>query len=131
MSSAAVELLFPPLSLFGILILIYLVIQLIHALIVIGPRPTSAPPEAEIEARRRALGKVFSTLLFWSGLFLLDSLAWLYVFVRGDDSRVLSGRAVAILLLAGCGLIAAALVVRHRLRRHRPLGVVGSQFAKH
>ena len=115
--SSPVEPLFAPLTLVGLLILLYIVIQLIHVLIIIGPRPTSTPPMAEIEARRRALGKVLSTLLFWSGLFLLDSLAWLSVLV-------------AVLLLAGSGLIAAGLVVGRRVRRRRSLGTVGSQFAR-
>jgi hypothetical protein len=84
---------------------------------------------AEIEARRHALGKVLSTLLFWSGVFLLDSLAWAAIFVQGDDLRVLSGGMVAVLLLGGSGLIAAGLVVRRRGRR-RSLGKVGSQFAR-
>jgi hypothetical protein len=128
--SSSVEQLFAPLTLVGILILLYIVIQLIHVLIIIGPRPTSTPPMAEIEARRRALGKVLSTLLFWSGLFLLDSLAWLSVLVQGDDLRVLPGPMVAVLLLAGSGLIAAGLVVRRRVRRRRSLGTVGSQFAR-
>jgi hypothetical protein len=128
--SSAAKLLFVPLTLVGLLILVYIVIQLIHALIIIGPRPEAPLPMAEIEARRHALGKVLSTLLFWSGVFLLDSLAWLSVFVQGDDDRVFSGRMAAVLLLAGSGLIVAALVVRHRLRRRRSLGTVGSQFAR-
>jgi len=111
-----------PLTLVGLLILLYIVIQLIHALILIGPRPEAPLPMAEIEARRHALGKVLSTLLFWSGLFLLDSLAWLSVFVQGDDLRVLPGPEVAVLLLAGSGLIAAGLVVRRRVRRRRSPG---------
>jgi hypothetical protein len=117
-----VEPLFAPLTLVGLLILLYIVIQLIHALILIGPRPEAPLPMAEIEARRHALGKVLSTLLFWSGLFLLDSLAWLSVFVQGDDLRVLPGPEVAVLLLAGSGLIAAGLVVRRRVRRRRSPG---------
>jgi hypothetical protein len=117
-----VEPLFAPLTLVGLLILLYIVIQLIHALIIIGPRPEAPLPMAEIEARRHVLGKVLSTLLFWSGLFLLDSLAWLSVFVQGDDLRVLPGPEVAVLLLAGSGLIAAGLVVRRRVRRRRSPG---------
>jgi len=117
-----VEPLFAPLTLVGLLILLYIVIQLIHALILIGPRPEAPLPMAEIEARRHALGKVLSTLLFWSGLFLLDSLAWLSVFVQGDDLRVLPGPEVAVLLLAGSGLIAAGFVVRRRVRRRRSPG---------
>jgi hypothetical protein len=128
--SSPVEPLFVPLTLVGFLILLYLVIRLIHLLIIIGPRPEAPLPMAEIEARRHALGKVLSTLLFWSGVFLLDSLAWLAVFVQGDDLRVLPGRQVAALLLAGSGLIAAGLVVRRRVRRRRSLGTVGSQFAR-
>ena len=128
--SSPVEPLFAPLTLVGLLILLYIVIQLIYVLIIIGPRPTSTPSMVEIEARRRALGKVLSPLLFWSGLFLLDSLAWLSVFVQGDDLRVLPGPMVAVLLLAGSGLIAAGLVVRRRVRRRRSLGTVGSQFAR-
>jgi hypothetical protein len=128
--SSSVEQLSAPLTLVGILILLYIVIQLIHALILIGPRPTSTPPMVEIEARRHALGKVVSSLLLWSGLFLLDSQAWLSVFVQGDDLRVLPGGVVAILLLAGSGLIAAGLVIRRRLRRHRSLGLVGIQSAR-
>jgi hypothetical protein len=128
--SSPVEPLFAPLTLVGLLILLYIVTQLIHVLIIIGPRPTSTPSMAEIEARRRARGKVLSTLLFWSGLFLLDSLAWLSVFVQGDDLRVLPGPMVVVLLLAGSGLIAAGLVVRRRVRRRRSLGTVGSQFAR-
>ena len=128
--SSPVEPLFAPLTLVGLLILLYIVIRLIHALIIIGPRPEAPLPTAAIEARRRALGKVLSSLLFWSGVFLLDSLAWLYVFVQGDDDRVFSGRMAAVLLLAGSGLIAAGLVVRHRVRRRRSLGTVGSQFAR-
>ena len=120
--SSPVEPLFAPLTLVGLLILLYIVIQLIHALILIGPRPEAPLPMAEIEARRHALGKVLSTLLFWSGLFLLDSLAWLSVFVQGDDLRVLPGPEVAVLLLAGSGLIAAGLVVRRRVRRRRSPG---------
>jgi len=129
--SSPVEPLFAPLTLVGLLILLYIVIQLIHALILIGPRPEAPLPMAEIEARRRALGKVLSTLLFWSGVFLLDSLAWLSVFVQGDDLRVLPRPEVAALLLGGSGLIAAGLVVRRRVRRRRSLGTVGSQFARH
>ena len=128
--SSPVEPLFGPLTLVGLLILLYIVIRLIHVLIIIGPRPEAPPSMAKIEARRRALGKVLSTLLFWSGLFLLDSLAWLAVFVQGDDLRVLPGPQVAGLLLAGGGLIAAGLVVRRRVRRRRSLGTVGSQFAR-
>jgi hypothetical protein len=124
-----VEPLFGPLTLVGLLILLYIVIRLIHALIIIGPRPEAPLPMAEIEARRDALGKVLSTLLFWSGVLLLDSLAWLSVFVQGDDLRVLSGGTVAVLLLGGSGLIAAGLVVRRRVRR-RSLGKVGSRFAR-
>jgi hypothetical protein len=120
--SSPVEPLFVPLTLVGLLILLYLVIRLIHVLIIIGPRPEAPLPMAAIEARRRALGKVLSTLLFWSGLFLLDSLAWLAVFVQGDDLRVLPGPQAAGLLLAGSGLIAAGLVVRHRVRRRRSPG---------
>ena len=120
--SSPVEPLFAPLTLVGLLILLYIVIQLIHALILIGPRPEAPLPMAKIEARRHALGKVLSTLLFWSGLFLLDSLAWLSVFVQGDDLRVLPGPEVAVLLLAGSGLIAAGLVVRRRVRRRRSPG---------
>lgn len=112
--SSPVEPLFAPLTLVGLLILLYIVIRLIHALIIIGSRPEAPLPTAAIEARRRALGRVLSSLLFWSGVFLLDSLAWLYVFVQGDDDRVFSGRMAAVLLLAGSGLIAAGLVVRHR-----------------
>jgi hypothetical protein len=56
--SSPVEPLFAPLTLVGLLILLYIVIQLIHVLIIIGPRPTSTPSMAEIEARRRVLGKV-------------------------------------------------------------------------
>jgi len=122
--------LFGPLTLVGLLILVYIVSRLIHMRIIIGPRPEAPLPMAEIEARRHALGKVLSTLLFWSGVFLLDSLAWLAVFVQGDDLRVLPGRQVAALLLAGSGLIAAGLVVRRRVRRRRSLGTVGSQFAR-
>ena len=122
--------LFGPLTLVGLLILLYIVIRLIHVLIIIGPRPEAPLPMAEIEARRRALGKVLSTLLFWSGVFLLDSLAWLYIFVQGDDLRVAPRGAAAILFLAGSGLIAAGLVVRRRVRRRRSLGTVGSQFAR-
>lgn len=128
--SSPVEPLFAPLTLVGLLILLYIVIRLIHALIIIGSRPEAPLPTAAIEARRRALGRVLSSLLFWSGVFLLDSLAWLYVFVQGDDDRVFSGRMAAVLLLAGSGLIAAGLVVRHRVRRRRSLGTVGSQFAR-
>jgi hypothetical protein len=130
--SSPVEPLFAPFTLVGLLILLYIVVQLIHALILIGPGPEAPLPMAEIEARRHALGKVLSTLLFWSGLFLLDSLAWLSVFVQGDDLRVLPGPEVAVLLLllAGSGLIAAGLVVRRRVRRRRSLGKVGSQFAR-
>ena len=128
--SSPVEPLFAPLTLVGFLILLYLVIQLIHVLIIIGPRPEAPLPMAEIEARRRALGKVLSTLLFWSGVFLLDSLAWLSVFVQGDDLRVLPRPEVAALLLGGSGLIAAGLVVRRRVRRRRSLGTVGSQFGR-
>ena len=101
--SSPVEPLFGPLTLVGVLILLYIVIRLIHMLIIIGPRPEAPLPMAEIEARRRALAKVLSSLLFWSGLFLLDSLAWLSVFVQGDDLRVLSGGMVAALLLGGVG----------------------------
>ena len=114
--------LFPPLSLVGFLILLYLVIRVIQALIIIGPRPESPLSPAAIEARRRALGKVLSSLLLWSGVFLLNSLAWSYAFVQGDDDRVFSGRMAVVLLLAGSGLIVAALVVRHRLHRRRSLG---------
>jgi hypothetical protein len=89
-----VEPLFGPLTLVGVLILLYIVIRLIHVLVIIGPRPEAPPPMAEIEARRHALGKVLSTLLFWSGVFLLDSLAWLSVFVQGDDLRVRSAERV-------------------------------------
>ena len=128
--SSPVEPLFGPLSLVGVLILLYIVIRLIHMLIIIGPRPEAPLPMAEIEARRRALGKVLSTLLFWSGVFLLDSLAWLSVFVQGDDLRVLPRPEVAALLLGGSGLIAAGLVVRRRVRRRRSLGTVGSQFGR-
>jgi hypothetical protein len=119
--SSAFEL-FPPLTLVGFLILLYLVIRVIQALIIIGPRPESPLPTAVIEARRRALGKVLSSLLLWSGVFLLHSLAWSYVFVQGDDDRVFSWRMAAVLLLAAGGLILAALVVRHRLRRRQSLG---------
>ena len=80
--SSPVEPLFGPLTLVGVLILLYIVIRLIHVLIIIGPRPEAPPSMAEIEARRHALGKVLSTLLFWSGLFLLDSLAWLSVLFK-------------------------------------------------
>ena len=128
--SSPVEPLFAPLTLVGLLILLYIVIRLIHMLIIIGPRPEAPLPMAEIEARRRALGKVLSTLLFWSGVFLLDSLAWLSVFVQGDDLRVLPRPEVAALLLGGSGLIAAGLVVRRRVRRRRSLGTVGSQFGR-
>jgi hypothetical protein len=128
--SSPVEPLFGPLTLVGLLILLYIVIRLIHVLIIIGPRPEAPLPMAEIEARRHALGKVLSTLLFWSGVFLLDSLAWLYIFVQGDDLRVAPRGAAAILFLAGSGLIAAGLVVRHRVRRRRSQGTVGSQFAR-
>jgi hypothetical protein len=107
--SSPVEPLFAPLTLVGLLILLYIVIRLIHALITIGPRPEAPLPTAAIEARRRALGKVLSSLLFWSGVFLLDSLAWLYVFVQGDDDRVFSGRMAAVGLL---GLAASALLPR-------------------
>jgi hypothetical protein len=109
--------LFPPLTLVGFLILLYLVIRVIQALIIIGPRPERPLSTAAIEARRRALGKVLSSLLLWSGVFLLNSLAWLYAIVQGDDNRVFSGRMAAVLLLAGTGLIGTALVVRIRLRR--------------
>jgi hypothetical protein len=85
--SSAERLLFAPLTVVGALILLYIVIRLIHMLIIIGPRPEAPLPMAEIEARRHALGKVLSTLLFWTGLLLLDSLAWLYIFVQGDDLR--------------------------------------------
>jgi hypothetical protein len=54
--SSAFEL-FPPLTLVGFLILLYLVIRVVQALIIIiGPRPESPVPTAVIEARRRALG---------------------------------------------------------------------------
>jgi hypothetical protein len=114
--------LFPPLTLVAFLILLYLAIRVIQALIIIGPRPESPLPTAVIEARRRALAKVLSSLLLWSGVFLLNSLAWSYSFVQGDDDRVFSGRMAAVLLLAGSGLIVAALVTRHRLRRRRSPG---------
>jgi di/tricarboxylate transporter len=114
--------LFPPLSLVGFLILLHLVIRVIQALIIIGPRPESPLSPAAIEARRRALGKVLSSLLLWLGMFLLTSLAWTYVFVQGDDDRVFSGRMAAVVLLAASGLIVVALVVRHRLHRRRSLG---------
>jgi hypothetical protein len=116
--SSAVRL-FPPLTLVGFLILLYLVIRVVQALIIIGPRLESPLPAAAIEARRRALGEVLFSLLLWSGVFLLTSLAWSYVFVQGDDDRVFSWRMAAVLLLAAGGLIVAALVVRHRLRRRR------------
>jgi hypothetical protein len=120
--SSAENLLFAPLTLVGVLILVYLVIRVIQALIIIGPRPEAPLPTAAIEARRHALGKILSALLFWAGLFLLDSLAWLYIFVQGDDLRVAPRGAAAIMVLVGSGLIVAALVVRNRLRRRRLLG---------
>jgi hypothetical protein len=119
--------LFPPLTLVGFLILLYLVIRVIQALIIIGPRPESPLSTAALEARRRALGKVLSSLLLWSGVFVLNSVAWFYAIVQGDDHRVFSWRMAAVLLLAGMGLIGTALIVRMRLRRTPEQ--VRSQFA--
>ena len=127
--SSAERLLFAPLTVVGALILLYIVIRLIHVLIIIGPRPEAPLPMAEIQARRHALGKVLSTLLLWAGLFLLDSLAWLYIFVQGDDLRVAPRGAAAIMFLAGIGLIAVALGLRLRRRRRRTPGHARSQYA--
>jgi hypothetical protein len=61
--SSPVEPLFAPLTVFGVLILLYIVIRLIHALILLGPRSPSPLPMAELEARRHALGKVLHAAL--------------------------------------------------------------------
>jgi hypothetical protein len=128
--SSPLEPLFGPLSLIGVLILLYIVIRVIQALIVIGPRPKAPLPMAEIQARRHALGKILASLLLWSGLLMLDGLAWAAIFVQGDDLRVLPGAGIAALLLGSGGLIAVSIVVRLRLRGRGTPRQVGSQFAR-
>jgi hypothetical protein len=89
--------------------------------------PAIAEP-ADRRGRQHAAGKLLSSMLLWLGLLLLDSLALLYVFAQGDDDRVLSGRVVAVMLLAGSALMVVALQIRLRLRRRRALGQVGTQM---
>jgi hypothetical protein len=120
--SSAVEPLFLPLIVFGLVALLYMLIRLFHWLLQVRRGFPPTPSMTQTDARQRALGKLVSSLLLWLGLFLLDSVALLYVFVQGDDDRVLSGRVVAVLLLAGSGLMIVALWVRLRLRRRRALG---------
>jgi hypothetical protein len=126
--SSIVEPLFLPLILFGLLALLYMLIRLAFWLNHVrrGFLPTTSMTAAEV--RSRELGKLLSSLLLWLGLLLLDSLALLYIFVQGDDSRVLSGRLVAVMVLAGSGLIAVALWIRLRLHGHRTMGPADSHL---
>jgi hypothetical protein len=116
-----VEPLFLPLIVFGLVALLCMLIRLFHRLLQARRAFPPTPSMAQTDARQRALGKLVS-LLLWLGLLLLDSVALLYVFVQGDDDRVLSGRVVAVMLLVSSGLMIVALWVRPRLRRRRALG---------
>jgi hypothetical protein len=123
-----VEPLFFPLIVFGLFAVLYMLIRLFHWLLHVRRGFPRTPSMTETEAQQQAVGKLLSSLLLWLGLLLLDSLALLYIFVQGDDQRVLSGRVVAVMLLAGSGLVLVALRIRLRLRRRRALGQVGSQM---
>ena len=121
--SSPVEPLFLPLIVFGVVALLSVLIRLLRWLFHVrrGLAPTPATSE-ETEARQPALGKLLSSPLLWLGLLLLDSLGLLYVFVQGDSDRVLSGRVVMVMRLAGSGLIILALWIRLQPRWDRALG---------
>ena len=115
--SSPMEPLFLPLILFGVVAMLYMLARI--GLWLIRHRRTLPRTRSMRDTKdlHHALGTLLSSLLLWLGLLTLDSLALLYIFVQGDDFRVLSGRLVAVMLLAGSGLIMVAFWLRVRQRR--------------
>ena len=101
MTSSSFEQLFAPLILFGALAAAGALVTGLVWLV----RPSAGPPWP---------------LPCCLGLVALDSVPWMYVFVRGDDDRAAPRPLVsAAVVLIGAGLLVVALVVRRRGRTSR------------
>jgi hypothetical protein len=107
-----VEPLFLPLILFGPFALAYMLVRPCVWLLQVRRTPRTAAATND-DASRRSLAKLLSSLLLWAGLLVLDCLALAYVFVQGDEERVLPGWLAAAMALAGGGRTVVAVWLRY------------------